>query len=512
MPRKIQLTWQAGADGRSGRWKKKYKGRTIYLGTAPCKSDVNAYRSALSEWEARKAAVDAEIASRPKKHQGDYERAIAEWTAVTHWCDSHGESALADEARTKIESLHSRLSQKTPPPLDWDDRFLNRFEIPPDALEGILSTFDSRMRETIDVQAMRGVFATMQETRAPQSASDDVFGPVPLQYEKAVWKERIESSNQPVAIDAQVCNQLDHLLAEEQSRVRAGTLSAGRFTAKRVNLLHFTEWFGDSRDVHEIDGQSVLAYRQFLLEAIAKKELARATAHTRLQDTCAFIRRLWRLNVIPELPRVLAENNRDIAIGKDVRRPSFFTIDEVKTCLEQANDRLRLYLLLMLNCGMYQGDIAALTPDEVDWEQGTITRKRSKSAHHASAPSVRYLLWQDTLRLLKDQRENEGPLLLRNRLGNPLVVRDIRDDGKATTNDSIKNAYDRLKKKTGIKKPLKLLRKTSANLIANNPEFRGLENLFLGHSPSGTADRHYVDAVGQLDGAIGWLGSQYGIG
>ncbi len=78
------------------------------------------------------------------------------------------------------------------------------------------------------------------------------------------------------------------------------------------------------------------------------------------------------------------------------------------------------------------------------------------------APSVRYLLGQDTLQFLRDHRESEGTLLLQNRYGIPLVVRDIRVNGKATTNDSIKNAYDRLKKKTGIEKPLKLLRKEAA--------------------------------------------------
>ncbi|WP_166830620.1 tyrosine-type recombinase/integrase [Thalassoroseus pseudoceratinae] len=510
MPRKIRLTWQPGADGRRGRWKKKYKGRTLYLGTASSKSDIEAYKSALAEWETRKSAVDAEEASRPKPHQADYEQAIAEWTAVSHWSDSHGESTLADEARMKIDSLRDRSSQKSPSPLQWDDRFLNLFEIPPAVLDGILTAVNVKSHEPIDTERMRAVFARMQRPSS-SNARKEAFAPTPMQIEKAVWKDRIETANQPASLDTQVSTHLDHFFADEQSRVRAGALSAGRFTSKRTNLLHFVKWFGGSRDVGEIDGQAVLAYRQSLLAAIAKQKLARATAHTRLQDACAFIRRLWRLHAIADLPRILIENNRELAIGKDVRRPLFFTIDEVKTCLAHANDRVRLYLLLMLNCGMYQGDISAIAPEEVDWEHGTITRKRSKSAHHASAPSVRYLLWQDTLQLLRDHRESEGPLLLRNRFGNRLVVRDIRDNGKATTNDSVKNAYDRLKKKTGIEKPLKLLRKTSANLIANNPKFRGLENLFLGHSPSGTADRYYVDAAGQLDAAVTWLGTQYGV-
>jgi hypothetical protein len=39
---------------------------------------------------------------------------------------------------------------------------------------------------------------------------------------------------------------------------------------------------------------------------------------------------------------------------------------------------LTLHLLLMANCGFTQQDVSDLSQDEVDWQLGTITRKRSK--------------------------------------------------------------------------------------------------------------------------------------
>ena len=58
---------------------------------------------------------------------------------------------------------------------------------------------------------------------------------------------------------------------------------------------------------------------------------------------------------------------------------------------------------------------------------------------------------------------------------------------------------------------MKLLRKTSASLIANSPEFGHLHALFLGHSPRSVADRHYVKTSETvLDDALDWLGQQYG--
>ena len=187
-------------------------------------------------------------------------------------------------------------------------------------------------------------------------------------------------------------------------------------------------------------------------------------------------------------------------------------MDEVKECLKAANDRTRLDLLLMLNCGMYQGDLSDLKHEEVDWNAGTVTRRRSKPKSHKSVPTARYRLWRETLKLLRQHRTTAGGQVLRNSNGHPLVVRSLKPDGRAQTNDSIKNAYDRLKKKTGIMKPLKLRRKTSANLIRSNGQYSGLEDLFLGHSPSSLSDKHYTAPPEDLLArAIVWVGQQYGI-
>ncbi len=59
-----------------------------------------------------------------------------------------------------------------------------------------------------------------------------------------------------------------------------------------------------------------------------------------------------------------------------------FTAEEVRGLLAACDgfsERTKLYLLLMLNCGMYQNDIAELHADEVNWSKGTLTRARSKT-------------------------------------------------------------------------------------------------------------------------------------
>ena len=49
------------------------------------------------------------------------------------------ESGLSNQTRTKIAELQHRLTRPSPTAIKWDDRFLNRFEIPSETLSGILS-------------------------------------------------------------------------------------------------------------------------------------------------------------------------------------------------------------------------------------------------------------------------------------------------------------------------------------------------------------------------------------
>ena len=78
-----------------------------------------------------------------------------------------------------------------------------------------------------------------------------------------------------------------------------------------------------------------------------------------------------------------------------------YKTDDVKTLIDLiANDQTKLFVLLALNCGMLQGDIAKLQQDEVDWENGVISRHRSKLHRRAKSnkqiPKVEYPLWNET--------------------------------------------------------------------------------------------------------------------
>ena len=129
---------------------------------------------------------------------------------------------------------------------------------------------------------------------------------------------------------------------------------------------------------------------------------------------------------------------------------------------------------------MTQKDISDLLDADVSWQAGTITRKRSKTANHAGVPSVTYQLWPETFRLLQQHRSQKEVVLL-TKAGKRLVEERLDETGAYRKSDSVKSAYDRGMAKLPFSKPFKLLRKTSATMIHANPQFRGLDPLFLGH-------------------------------
>jgi integrase len=270
---------------------------------------------------------------------------------------------------------------------------------------------------------------------------------------------------------------------------------------------------GKDTAVKDIDGEILLNYHAHLLSNVASKKWGKTTAGHYMRTVVSFVRWLWRTEAIPVLPRIMDGESRILTIAPPVPTIVTFTKAEVRALLEGAADRVKLYVLLGLNCGMTGKDIADLSASEVDWKDGRVIRKRSKTRDCENVPVVNYKLWPMTLRLLKQERAPDSPdRVLLNSNGSPLWTEKISAEGKYQKTDNVKNAFDRLRKTSKIKKPLKSLKKTSASLLRDSAAFASLESLFLGHAPASTSHRHYAAVPqGLLDQAVDWLGKEYGV-
>jgi integrase len=146
-----------------------------------------------------------------------------------------------------------------------------------------------------------------------------------------------------------------------------------------------------------------------------------------------------------------------------------------------------------------------LRPEEIDWEEGFIDRRRSKT-RGIKTPYVRWKLWKPTLELLEQYAHRDGDHALLTESGRTWVRDEIRD-GRRSKTDSIKSLHVN----AGLAAtPLKRLRSTGATMIRNQFS-REISDHWLGHGPKNVSDRSYfAKNQPKLDEAVAWLGRQYG--
>ncbi len=216
----------------------------------------------------------------------------------------------------------------------------------------------------------------------------------------------------------------------------------------------------------------------------------------------------WRQERVDSLPRNLDDYAK---VERPKPAPKFFTVDEVKTLQASATPRMRLYILLALNGGFTQIDIATLTHGMIDWEAGIISRDRNKTSVPQGCK-----LWVSTLALLRQEatkpRANGNNLVLISEEGNPLAYETVTESGKHSKVDSIRSAFGRLKLKCKMKdnRGFKTFRKTGADAIARRYQTQPqLVDLYLAHSVNGMRKHYANQYFDELYKATDWLATRF---
>jgi len=318
-------------------------------------------------------------------------------------------------------------------------------------------------------------------------------------------------SEPQVSRDLRLSTSISGFLARKQAQAQAGERSTDRVDALRVHLEHFQNWYGAKKSVKKLNAQVLEEYHTHLIRG-------KGSAYTKRDRFAAlkqFVRWLTEQGRIP-LPANI--DSKDFTFRIEAKTIKTMPVKELQALMEASPDRVRLYLLLMANTGMQQTDIADLRAKDVDLKKGTITRVRSKTAHHANAPTITYKLWPETLKLLRQESQKgckADARILVNENGLALVRRDIRQDGKLKRIDNIKTAIDRVYRAMNAEKgskapglPPKHIRKTCATLLAG--EFnQSIATDYLADVPSGVIARHYVKPdQSKFNKALMWLGKQ----
>lgn len=474
MPRRIELTW----DKHSKRWKKFYKGTQYYFRFGKSKDDKQGYVQALEAWRRKKAELDGTRYA--DSDLSKWQQLIATAYMLQQKCeqkdtpDNRRRWSFIDEMRTNYQALLDRG-------IPFDDEAL-----------------------TIDKGRQGG--------KLPIVAESGGWEPPPWEASETATVEAIED-------DATVEGCVSRYLKRKQQLVERGEFAAGHYDTIRICLADFAKRIGGGKPIASINGGMLSGYRDSLEKRIDKadkaakdgktgeKGFSRSYAKRHLDTAKQFVRWCWQLDLL-ELPRIV--DSRGFNIEVHSKQILVFTLGEIQSLYADAPDIARLYLLLMLNCGMTQQDIAQLQQSEVDWQSGRINRKRSKTRKHRDVPEVSYPLWPETFKLLLKHRSNDPTFALTNRNGSPLKTETIGENGKVKKTDNVKSAFFRIARKAKINKPPKLLRKTAASKLAEHAEYGKFAQYFLGHSPKTIADKHYVQpSAKQFDLAVKWLGEQF---
>lgn len=294
-----------------------------------------------------------------------------------------------------------------------------------------------------------------------------------------------------------------------QEEVRAGRRSADGADNMRIALSHFEAFSGGI----SADGIDFDHWERWYIHCAGR--MNEETWSSDYAKKCfgtarAFVRWLWESKVLDSLPRNL--NSKMHRFDTEQKTPPTFLDAEVRSIVSAASGQHRLLILLMLNCGMTQKDIADLRKDQLDLTAGTITRRRSKTKTRKSTPKVCYKLWPETLELLRKHLTPEGELALRTKSGEPWVWKKLERE-KLKKSDNVATVFNNLKKKikmTGADKSLKVFRKTAATKLKSNTTYRDLRFFFLGHSARTIADKHYAGEDQKLlSEATDWLRQQF---
>lgn len=488
MPTPELMTWVPAQK----RWTKRYRGRRYYvsarqLGTAETK---DASLHAANQWWRDKQA-DVEVAYRAGIPELRTPQPLEDMAAA-----SLGTADLAAAIRA---SLHALTCQNPFPSSETASTLT--------AGDGLEAVIAAEVRRVVGglVQA-----AILSGDPLPDALRENLPPARAHQLERAIQEMRGDSTADP---NRTVSAKVEVWCDTHRALSRAGGVSPMRYRNVKIHVGHFAAFLGESADVSTLDAEQLAGFHRYCLAKIAdgRQGVAGGWSTDYAKEVFLVARRFARWLVEQDaIPAPRNLDSRNFRFGSTSKRVLVWTTEEVQTAISKATGPLKLALLLMVNCGMTQGDVSDLLDSEVNWRDGRIVRRRSKTASRDSVPVVDYKLWPQTFALLKQHRSGSDRVLL-TKSGRPFVNTQLIGDTVRAV-DSFKSLYRRLKERTGFKKPMKQLRKTSASLLESHEVYGRLTSLFLGHAPVSVKDRHYAAPPRELfDAAIMWIGGQLGV-
>lgn len=484
MPRQCLMSWEGHPQYR---WTKMYKGK---------KFRITCEELGLTEKQFTK--------------DDSMELANTWWTEKLDSIQSAKEQShpFADELKMLERRMQylKRHAMPTHEALRIDREIQHIKTTDPSEKTGISLVAQKRMKNA----ALLGIHV---EPNADPTAIEAIFG------DERLWADRHEREKNTTA-EKTIGANVTKWIADRMDEATNGVRSPDGADNLRMALEYFRSFCGDGMPVNSVNFELWHKWYVHCAGMLARRDKNpndgwSAEFAKRVYSTAkSFLRTLWENEILTTLPRNL--DSKKYRFERADKEIVTYTNEEITAMMDKASDTHKLLMLLMLNCGMTQKDIADLRRDQIDFEAGTITRRRSKMLRNNKAPKVTYKLWQSTLEQLKQECQSSGELALLTIGGKPWVWKRI-ENGKLEKSDNVATVFRHLRARVTdsvdlSKKTVKHFRKTSATRLRNSDAHNRVYVYFLGHSDRSIADRHYAGiSQSSLDSAIDWLGKELGI-
>jgi hypothetical protein len=457
MPSLVLMTWVRSQR----RWTKMYKGVRYYvspkeLGCEP--TEAASLQAANAWWKNKQAELDGRKADPANRllQQADLDKAELERVA-----------AEGEKATRLLEMLrHAEDSGAV-----WEVE-----EVPPVTLADGTVVPAGEVGRCVKAGKIPDAVAHLRNGGSlPLDAIDRALIPEGRRARVLPEETRVERLAELLADAATAAPREDSVgclvemwLEGERRRVLTGQVGESRADDNRICLCHFRDWIGESTAVSAITGTKWLAWYGFLAE---QRKLGRWGDYRcgRIMDVAKrFVRFCCELELL-ELPRNL--DNPGLSFTNPPKEIEVCTDGELARLWAAVRNQSRLHVLLMLNCGMLAKDINDLRQSEVDWDEGVITRRRSKTSKNDAVPVVRYKLWRQTVEELKRWRSDDPDVVLLTQTGQRWI-QPKQKEGAWQRSDCIASALRVYLRRAKVDKPPKALRATAASKLGEHATYK----------------------------------------
>jgi integrase len=287
----------------------------------------------------------------------------------------------------------------------------------------------------------------------------------------------------------------DFYLQYQQSKVKAGELTAKHHNDQISSLEKFMSFLGQDRRIKNISTLDLQRYKRNLKGHYGS--VCRLNLHISIMK--AMFHWARKNDILENIPNIDA-----ISRGKIVYQEKFtFSSEHINRLISAGDKKVRAMIWLGLNCGFGCTDCAQLKWKDLDFENNRVRLARKKTGIPRNLP-----LWPETIQALK-RVPRSGELVFYTSKGQAWIrtLIKVQDDGQIKYADvnSITPKFSKLLKKANIHSPkgtgFYTLRRTAATIAARSGDPFAVQRL-LGHADLKMATRYVQDVSKQTDRVI----------